>query len=301
MNFQPQMVDKTPPNENARSEKLVPGWFDCDVLGEVNGWVSGACLVAQSSCYMMQSEQWTPQGFSTGRECPTLGHVNIHTQSAQHPCGQVFPTPTLQRRTWDLRRAGPGSRWLGPAGIWCRHSGTQLAQVWLLEAEAEMDSPTSDWPRGAPGDTGGSGGWEQGMGRKASRVQPCRLSLQLWGTRGVCPAPFAPPPCPVLCFGPRFGVRTVGAQIPGTSGENPAEKAAGERKPFSATPAAVWGWAPLTWQGVPGAGQGAPGVAIRALPLNRVQKCQPPHQVQAWSVQFLRAACFWGFPWAHAS
>ena len=81
MNFQPQMLDKTPPNENARHEKSVPGWFDYDVLGEVNGWVSGACLMAQSSCYM-QSEQWTPQGFSTGRECPTRGHVNVHTQSA---------------------------------------------------------------------------------------------------------------------------------------------------------------------------------------------------------------------------
>ena len=91
------------------------------------------------------------------------------------------------------------------------------------------------------------------MGGKGSHVQPCGLSPRLWGTRGVCPSPFAPPPRPVLCFGPRSGAGTVGTQflallerwLPLIK-DDPAEKAAGEREPFSATPAAVWGQAPLT-------------------------------------------------------
>lgn len=182
---------------------------------------------------------------------PPRGHVNVHT--VMTPCGLNIPPPLPYRggpETWEEQ--GLALSDLVQLGFGACSAAQPSSGLTSEEAEAEMDSPRVAglrMPRGTQaGLEDGSRGWGEG-----SRVQPCGLSPRLWGTRGVCPAPFPPPPRPVLCFGPaRSGRRRAGHNflallerwLPLIK-DDPAEKAA-EGEPFSATPAAVWGQAPLT-------------------------------------------------------
>lgn len=96
-------------------------------------------------------------------------------------------------------------------------------------------------------------------------------------------------PC-LWVFGFEAFLRNWGASVQ----DSPAERAAAQRERFSATSAAVGGWAPPPDKGILGAGPRPQSVAARALSLSSTQKGDPSQQVQAWPGN----GCIWGLSWA---